>query len=230
MLLPALSSAKNRAQQVTDLNNNKQLLLSAIMYSGDNNEKMADAGWATPAGNVTCWAYSAPVPGGSGGNLTAYNTDLPGQINAIHGGQLFPYIKTEKVFKCPADNKMDSNFFARKIQVVSYVWNGAIDGYASGQTPSKITAFKPEAILQWETDENYPAYFNDCTSFPDEGISSRHGKGATVGLFSGVTQKLRQVTDWYQPTMAGTRGQRGANCSLLPNPCWCNPRTANGLP
>jgi prepilin-type N-terminal cleavage/methylation domain-containing protein len=46
LLLPALSSAKNRAQMVTDLNNNKQILMATHMYCTDNNDYLPRLGLA----------------------------------------------------------------------------------------------------------------------------------------------------------------------------------------
>src|SRR3954469_2880934 len=40
MLLPALSKAKLRAQGISCINNMKQLGVSAIMYGGDNNDRV----------------------------------------------------------------------------------------------------------------------------------------------------------------------------------------------
>jgi prepilin-type N-terminal cleavage/methylation domain-containing protein len=40
MLLPALTRAKAKAQEITCLNNLKQLGLSWIMYEGDNNDRI----------------------------------------------------------------------------------------------------------------------------------------------------------------------------------------------
>ena len=61
------------------------------------------------------------------------------------------------------------------------VWNGAINGFSAGKA-YKVTQFKPDVVLQWETDENTPFFFNDSSSYPDEGNSPRHGKGATIGI------------------------------------------------
>ena len=44
MLLPALSNAKNRAQESIDLNNNKQLLTATHMFTGDNEEYLPFCG------------------------------------------------------------------------------------------------------------------------------------------------------------------------------------------
>lgn len=44
MLLPALSSAKERAKRIACMNNIKQLTLASIMYAGDNQERYQNLG------------------------------------------------------------------------------------------------------------------------------------------------------------------------------------------
>ncbi len=237
MLLPALSSAKNRAQRTIDLNNNRQIMLAANIYSTDNTDRLPGCGWGT---TDPCWAHGANLtPVGGATSFATLTPILNSQVNGFRLGQLYPILKTEKVLMCPADI-INTLFFSRNIYFTSYVWNGAICGFgAPGDTgvragiapkSHKITEFKPTSILQWETDEKTPFYFNDCSSFPDEGISARHGKGATVGLVSGSTQNIR-LADWYTSTYAGASGGRGGGipANMLPNPVWCNPGTANGL-
>ena len=241
MLLPALAGAKNRAQMATDLNNNKQLMLAANMYTGDNTEFLPGCGWGV---NDDCWAHGGglnPVGGATSPQTFAIIQKAQIDNYVSNGmehrhGELFPYIKTEKILLCPAD-RPNALFYARNIYFTSYVWNGAVCGFGSPGGPRagiapkshKITEFKPMSILQWETDELTPFFFNDCSSFPDEGISGRHGKGATVGLISGSTQTI-QVKMWYTQLYAGPSGQRGASTGPTPNQCWCNPGTSDGKP
>ena len=231
MLLPALSNAKNRSQMAYDLNNNHQILIAMTMYTSDNKETLPNPGWGE---TDPCWCYGpgCPTPAGSaantGGTLATYNQYLPLEINSAMNSQLFPYLKSTKVFLCPAD-KPDSLFYTREIYFSSYVWNGAIVGY--GHTAAfKLTQFKPDAVIQWETDEKTPFFFNDASSYPDEGISGRHGKGATLAQFGGTTIKIN-LKDWYdiKGLYAGPSGQRGAGMTTLPNRCWCNPAKSNGL-
>jgi len=227
MLLPALANAKNRAQQSIDLNNNKQILLASHMYAGDANEILPGCGWGT---GDACWAHAGGLPPGGNPSMVQFPTILSNQVNYCRRGQLYPYLKTEKVFLCPAD-KPDSFYLQRNVYFSSYVWNGAICAY--GNNPSwqsyKITQFKPMNIIQWEADEKTPFFFNDVSSFPDEGISGRHGKGATVGLFSGSTRRLN-VKDYYSNLYAGVKDGRGAGipADLLPNDMWCNPGKRDG--
>lgn len=44
MMLPALAAAKQKAQQITCINNEKQLALAVRMYADDNGEKLPPAG------------------------------------------------------------------------------------------------------------------------------------------------------------------------------------------
>jgi prepilin-type N-terminal cleavage/methylation domain-containing protein len=235
MLLPALSQAKNRAQETTDLNNNRQLMLGMIMYAGDQNDKLPGCGWGT---GDSCWAYAANIPTYGGATAATFPIDYSNQVNFLRQGQLFPYVKTEKIFLCPAD-KPDSLYFQRNIYITSYVWNGAVCAYghlyasgawAMGGAPAgqqgsyKITLFKPQSIIQWETDELRPFFFNDASSYPSEGISGRHGKGATVGLAAGSTEKIK-LDQYYSDKYAGVKDGYGLqmNPASLPNQCWCNP-------
>jgi prepilin-type N-terminal cleavage/methylation domain-containing protein len=226
MLLPALAKAKDRAQRTIDLNNNRQILIAMTMYATDNTDIMADSGWSNPAGQTTCWAYAATnngfLPQGSINSQAGLNTQLPFEINALKGGQLFPVLKSEKIYMCPVDaNKIDANYLARRIHVCSYSWNGAVNGYYNTIVvkPFKLSAFKSDSILQWETDESNPFYFNDCVNYPNEGISARHGKGATIGLFGGSTENMLVTTfnsyAYPNPPTARTR-------------LWCNPAVPTG--
>lgn len=226
MLLPALTAAKNRAQRTIDISNHHQLLVSMQLYAGDNYEVLPTPGWDTAA---PCWAHGANLPAGGAGTLAGYNSILPQQQAVARNGQLFRYMKTYAILMCPAD-KRDGLFFQRNVYISSYVYNGAISGFSSGQ-PGKLSNFKPDRILQWETDEKTPFFFNDCSSFPDEGISGRHGKGATVGVMDGSTRSVN-VAEWYKNNYAGAAGARGAGipANMLPNVVWYNPRRANGLP
>ena len=235
MLLPALSNAKNRAQQTIDLNNNKQIMLAMIMYSGDNRDFMPYPGWGTARPS---WVYAAGIPVGGSGTLAGYNSVLPQQIISFKNGQLYPFLKTEKVLLCPADKPTSAQFWLRNIYLTSYVWNGAISGgdtsgFAGTGATYKISnaKMKPDCIVQWETDEQTPFFFNDASSWPDEGISTRHGKGATVGLIGGSTERIIYKT-WYGNTMAGPAGApHGSDipANMLPNRLWYCPVSANGV-
>ena len=238
MLLPALSQAKNRAQETVDLNNNKQLLLAANLYSSDSNEVLPGCGWGDlQNGPTDSWAYSKNITPSGPCTAATFEQYFTNQVKYCRLGQLFPYVKTEKIFLCPAD-KPDGLYYQRKVLFTSYVWNGALCAYGKYNSPAanpsfKITQFRPLNVLQWETDEKTPFFFNDSSSFPDEGISGRHGKGAVLGLVSGSTTKI-QVSQFFSQRYAGPYNQNPHGSQMLPsslpNDVWCNPGTLTGLP
>jgi prepilin-type N-terminal cleavage/methylation domain-containing protein len=221
MLLPALSGAKNRANVATDLNNTHQIVLGAVMYAGDYGDVLPGPGWSVTDDNWAAAGGLSPLGPGS------YNTIYPLQVtNYFKKGQLYPYILSEKILRCPMDNKM--NLIEQRGQMLtSYVWNGAVVGYpGSGTTPRpfKLIRFKATAILQWENDENNNSTGNwsDFSNYPDETISQRHGKGAIVGTFGGSAQLMQYAVF---KSMAGT-SHPNPPAGLGPNDLWCNPNNA----
>jgi prepilin-type N-terminal cleavage/methylation domain-containing protein len=244
MLLPALSKAKDKAQNTLDLNNVKQTMLAMTMYTGDNEEYMPSPGWGI---TVKSWAHG-PNMVSAIGDVLPTQRNFSNQIEKVKTGQLYPYLSTHLVFVCPRDKVEQAGlkkrqFRERDQKISSYVWNGALIGYgnlAGWDTrllTHRITAFRPTMILQWEADEMKPFFFNDCSSFPDEGISQRHGGGfapnervdvkggGAAGLISGTALNLK-YKKFYE--LAGRVDGRGAGLRDVPNDLWCDPVSPRG--
>src|SRR5262249_45956455 len=84
MLLPTLANAKNRAQQATDLNNHKQLMLAANMYATDQNDVLPGCGWGTAD---ACWAHGPNLPPGGSATPQTFGILLTNQIMCCRLGQ-----------------------------------------------------------------------------------------------------------------------------------------------
>ncbi len=218
MLLPALSKAKDRAQMATDLNNHKQIMLAMLMYSTDENDYFPDPGWQTA---YDSWAAGGGMPFVAAGNEANLKNVLEnpttGQLAYFRRGLLYPFLKTEKVLRCPVDSVRNANYYARQQYLTSYMWNGAIVKFQLPVSGSRFrtvktsdAALKATYIVQWENDETLSSsgMWNDFSNFPDQGISGRHGKGAVVGMLGGSAQKMSRQEFWRQ---AGTRATLGAN-------------------
>lgn len=220
MLLPALSGAKNSALRTVCTNNHKQLLTALIMYAGDNEDYLTYPNWGTTAGQPG-WCYTYQARG-------RYNF-------VLEEGLLWPLVKERKLFQCPIDfRNTNAPLFRARIQgryntVTSWVMNGSVCGFGriSGQWPRnrdsfKLTSFRPEDIVFWETDEQNPFFFNDASSFPDEGVSTRHNGGAMMGAFGGHTEFMK--LDQYAQLVTGQNGRGGR----FRNKLWNAPDTNNG--
>ncbi|MFN0068938.1 MAG: type II secretion system protein [Limisphaerales bacterium] len=240
MLLPALAKAKDKAQAAVDMNNNKQIMLGMAMYTSDNDEAMPSPGWGLADKS---WAHGANTPSAAG-ELLPTQRNYSNQILKVKEGQLYPFIQTHQVLVCPKDKVEQAGskkalFRQRDMKISSYVWNGAIISYGNltGGKTHKVTLFQPTAILQFEADEQKPFFFNDASSFPDEGISQRHGGGfapnervdvkggGIVGTFSGSVHVMKYKR-FYE--LAGRVDGRGAGLRDVPNDLWCDPNSKRG--
>jgi prepilin-type N-terminal cleavage/methylation domain-containing protein/prepilin-type processing-associated H-X9-DG protein len=132
LLLPALARAKQRAQAVTCMNNNKQLGLAWMMYANDNNDRLAmNADKSLPYANTPSWV---------GDWLDWGNTDQdfdPVYLTDPRVSLLGPYTANSvKIYWCPTDT-----FLAPGQQPGNYLHRArsvAMDGaIGDGQTPGQ---------------------------------------------------------------------------------------------
>jgi len=107
MLLPALSKAKAKAQGIQCMSNLKQLQLGAIMYSGDNNDRLLPTvGQGALQVSLLPNPYTDP---GNPENQWIYGdmqqTSAAANADLIKLGLIYPYVPSIAVFKCPADRR-----------------------------------------------------------------------------------------------------------------------------
>ncbi len=116
MLLPALSSAKVRAQAISCLNNMRQLQLAGILYAGDNNELLAgNEGHPFKGGPILGVAPNNPMwvagsfpssPAGVEANifLLGVQGDSDPTIGRL-AGSIGGYSKNAGIYHCPTDRR-----------------------------------------------------------------------------------------------------------------------------
>ncbi len=131
MLLPALTSAKQRAQAIGCMNNTKQLSLAWRIYADDNNDLLPPNDYVY----TTCYASA----GASQSNMKnwvvgtmATPLDAGDQPNTLgHSELLDPntllssYLPSRGIYHCPADNYVDP-YAGHQIHVRSYSMNSAV--------------------------------------------------------------------------------------------------------
>jgi len=237
MLLPALSRAKDKAQSTIDINNVKQILLAMNMYAGENGDHLPHPTWGTVPAGPDGWAY-ATQNRGRDPNIPASIPNLAGvltndsQVPFFYIGQLGNHLgKSQKVMECPKDvaQRRTGQYLrwwrSRQVKITSYTWNGAVSGYGGSRVHPqadsggtyKLTDFRPEDLLMWETDETRADFdnFNDAGQNPVntlEGVSQRHaggnaknptadvGGGAIVGTFGATAKYIKwtQAMQWIR--------------------------------
>ncbi|HVY68759.1 MAG TPA: type II secretion system protein [Verrucomicrobiae bacterium] len=220
MLLPALSKAKGKAIQTKCQNNVKQIALAVHLYETDFNDYLPDPNWNSPWVRKG-WLYDASsgsVPDISRGALAT------NKAAAYSGGLLYTYINTWEIYTCPLDKTNTVAWRSRAQKMSSYLMNGAICGFgtvsAQGQPGSyKAGAFTADAIIFWQANEKNAPDFNDGSSGPNEGITSIHARGTSVGCVDGHTEFIKTGPKDIFSQLAAQNYK---------NRLWCSPATANG--
>jgi hypothetical protein len=101
----------------------------------------------------------------------------------------------------------------------------------------KLGMFKAGDIFMWENDEilalTDPGAWCDVANDPIEGISARHGKGATIGNADGSAERILLSTFYMMAAnkpvkCTGSYWEAAHNGQRLPNRLWCNPLRADG--
>jgi prepilin-type N-terminal cleavage/methylation domain-containing protein/prepilin-type processing-associated H-X9-DG protein len=128
LLLPALAKAKQRAQAVQCMNNNRQLMLAWRQYTEDNRDRLLYSYVAPGSANYPyCWIPSGPpwdldleVPT-TQGNWDADNT--------IKKSPLWPYCgNSQGIWHCPADTSMGQTPSGAKVprprSMTMNIWTG----------------------------------------------------------------------------------------------------------
>jgi type II secretory pathway pseudopilin PulG len=205
LLLPVLSKAKSRAISTVDVNNLKQQTLALHLYASESNDRLPWPNWLRGDGtNQVGWLYT-------------FNPAAKGPARfKLETGSFWKTLHNPKLYMCPMD-KTDAPLFAQRYQQISsYVMNGAVCGYDRILPPLKLGEFAATAVAFWETDEDEPYNFNDGSSFPKQGVSPRHNRGAIEGTFGGAVGYIK-FDRWYELADATNR-----------NELWCYPGTPNG--
>ena len=122
LLLPALARAKEKANRVTCLNNQKQLGIAWESYTGDANGKMV----------MNDVEVDGNIPRSTTNSWVIGNCQYDSDATNITSGTLYPYVKNDKVYHCPSDHgKMNngSSLRNRSFSLSCYL-NGPFDGDA----------------------------------------------------------------------------------------------------
>jgi prepilin-type N-terminal cleavage/methylation domain-containing protein len=210
LLLPVLSKAKNRASQVTDLNNLKELTTAINLYCSDHDDIIPWPNWDGGNYDRQGWLYKLDM------------FSAPPAAFKVETGLFWTVLHNPKLYLCPMDNPASPLFGDRPQQISSYAMNGAVVGFPglsvdlSTITPVKLQRMQADDCALWETDERYPSYFNDGANYPGEGVSTRHFEGAIQGTFGGAVSYIK-LKDLNNDVNYSGR-----------NRLWCNPNSPDG--
>jgi prepilin-type N-terminal cleavage/methylation domain-containing protein/prepilin-type processing-associated H-X9-DG protein len=189
LLLPVLTRAKQRAQAVACISNQKQLALGWIMYASDN------AGRLVPNGDETSQPSSLTDPSALPGGTNAQwcpgrqdkSVDLSPTGSAANNigwawiklGLLFPYINNLGVYLCPADHSYTAGFVGLQYpHVRSISMNTWLSPIAPYNNVTSVESYYKETDLQrpgpsklWVFIDENPTSINDASFICQPGVN-----------------------------------------------------------
>ena len=222
MLLPALSRAKSRAQNVLCMNNLKQLTLCLHLYVGDNSDFFApnNAGatfTVTTNGDVFTYDYQTSwLPG----------TDADTEIDPanIINGLLFKYNTSLPIYHCPSDFSTLQTADGTPLTQLrwrSYNMSESVNGNPNAEYAPYIPAWSKSTAVHHPApselfvliDENADTIQDANYGAPPAGgiwaqtwwdmPSDRHGQGANLSFADGHVEHWK----WGSQKNAATVGE-----------------------
>jgi prepilin-type processing-associated H-X9-DG protein len=234
LLLPALSKAKARALAANCLSNMRQMSLAGAMYIHDNRDYIVPNNPDTMSDYtpylLPTWAgreiqYGSP----NGTNDTLLMGGDPAQPRV---GLLGPYIKSVRVFRCPADRSATPLGGVSYPRNRSYVMNEfigtplayefyTVDGFPLVLTTGAAAALRRPEILTWI--DAHEDYITDCT-FEVSGLgpqaseygpppANRHYGGAGVAFLDGHGE----IHHWQTTNLLNLRVTGGYSFAGIPS-------------
>lgn len=232
MLLPALSKAKNRAQAVKCVNNQKQLALIWVLYADENDDRLVSNGQGD-SGNVPTW-----VGGSFEGSLTD-NTNSFLMIDPRRS--LFgSYLKSFELYHCPSDRSTVVVGGKRRPVVRSYGLNSFVGwepynqsgpvryrdnptpGYRAFRKSSDLTAPGPAqtfTFIEVHTDSICRPFFGVAMgrTFFYHVPANYHDRSSVLAFADGHVERNRWVDprtyrppanlDWHSHNYASARNR-----------------------
>ena len=216
MLLPALSRAKEKAQAVICLNNQKQLHLAWHLYGEDNNKFPSN------------WDYGASldheapnwVAGGMSYELLFQSHPLSDATNTLilrdqKRTLLARYLNSAEVFKCPADKSYAIRGGVKVPRVRSYAMNEYVGETSRLANPPASQSTRPEELGPVSPSQHF-VFLDEHEDSIDDGFffvgalpvrdvgfdevpASRHSRGCVFAFADGHAEKHRwldQRTLW----------------------------------
>ncbi len=207
ILFPVFAQAREKARATACLSNEKQIGLSILQYVQDYDEI-----W--PCGRYTTSSTGTTFPNGTG-----------------WAQQVYPYVKSEPLFKCPSDDtEVPSG--APNNTVISYAMNANLAEIAD----ANLT--KPSMTCSLIEVSGNDGYVRDMTALDNRAPAASGPVVATGGSAGGLVRGSyrtgpvgvpeRNFTDQSAPRLGKARHTEGANYLCADGHAkWCRGRTVS---
>jgi prepilin-type N-terminal cleavage/methylation domain-containing protein/prepilin-type processing-associated H-X9-DG protein len=224
LLLPALSTAKQKAHEIVCLSNLKQLGLAELIYHDENNQRIPLARIANGSPGVPSsydqdyptWRDLGAIAAAGAGNDAWFNA-LPPSLSkkplAAYSAHPAEFVNGKSVLNCPAANVKNPELDPIERVVFNFAMNHKIGDGTDTNTPLSATIIQsPSALVMYSDVRTHsselPFYgtrpehelgVSHCTTTR---LSSRHNAGADMVFADGHAAYFKYS---YACTNTGTK-------------------------
>jgi prepilin-type N-terminal cleavage/methylation domain-containing protein/prepilin-type processing-associated H-X9-DG protein len=136
LLLPALSSAKEKANQIRCVSNHKQMALAWCMYKDENNGRLVvNDPWGGT--NYPSWVYGSMMA-----PTDATNTTL------MQRGLLYNFVPNVGVYVCPSDRTGHVRSYSMQPQLACYMNGNKYNGQAGAGISGYQTVYEDKQMIK----------------------------------------------------------------------------------
>ena len=215
LLMPALRLAKDQAMGIICVNNLRELSIGWFSYTVDN-EGMLIGGHRKRGSNFkdkSCFpdGFWINPPHDAAGNYTSDTPPgvLEDKLRGIRTGKIYPYVKSIKLFHCPADARID---IPEQLAYCSYAVTGGMNGeraynggckqhpervaevYDEIRNPSNKVVFIEESDRRgWNMGSWLVNPTGNCWTDP---LAGWHNDRNTLGFADGHAEKHRWLSKY----------------------------------
>jgi prepilin-type N-terminal cleavage/methylation domain-containing protein/prepilin-type processing-associated H-X9-DG protein len=209
LLMPVLSTAKDKARQASCLNNLKQLQTGWTVYTDENNNTMPfddnrNTSFSPNTSTTNAWV--------------AGDATVSADLSYLEEGTLYPDIRNPGVYHCPSDYSLvtGSSVLRTRSYSLDYFLNGSIDPQYSQYLQSGTES----SVVVKYSGVSHPAL---TFAFLDENVNT---------IEDGVYLLFRAPDETWQ-NAPSDRHSRGLNLSFCDGHCeywkWRYPKQQQGL-
>jgi prepilin-type N-terminal cleavage/methylation domain-containing protein/prepilin-type processing-associated H-X9-DG protein len=212
ILMPALNRAREQGRRAACLSNVKQLVLAWSMYADENDDCIINgaAGYSFQSMDWGDHAKERAWIHGEGGDMGTTEEEI--QEN-MRKGALWPYIKSEKIFRCPTGRRGEVFTYSIMFSMNS-VCHGEVKGI-KGLHVKRRNEIKPNVATRVVfidegsmTSDAYAVHYTTESWFDDPPV--RHGDGTTVSFADGHAEHWKwKGTDTIKRARLVETGHQG---------------------
>jgi len=188
ILMPALNRAREQGRRAACLSNVKQLALAWNMYADENDDKIVNGATGFSFYDNGGWAGHGKERSWIHGDTGRVGTEEEVIKQNMRDGALWPYIKSEKIFRCPTGKR--GEWFTYSIMfsmnAVDHAWVKGVPG-AHVKRRNEIRPNAATRVVFIDegrmTSDAYAVYYHQEVWFDSPPV--RHGDGTNVSFADG---------------------------------------------